>query len=136
MDHNQSLPEDIATHFANYENTLEYLSSHVKQLDGQLADCISFSKQTAAALHKLQREHFSLAYYTEKLEKYCLDLDSNSRRKHLIITGVTEELCETASSKVLTEEGRNENSSEYQEDSSLMPATKLYSNFYQISWIP
>lgn len=118
MDANQVPPNDIAIRFANYENTLEYLSSHVKQLDGQLAECINFSKQTAAALHRLQREHFSLAYYTEKLEKYCLELDSNSRKRHLIITGVTEEISEAGSGKAPVEGAEGENSNEYQEDSS------------------
>lgn len=116
----QSLPNDIASRFTNYENALENLSTHVKKLDSQLAECISYSKQTAASLHKLQREHTSLACYTEKLETYCLEVDSNSRKKHLVITGVLEENCETAAGKPSLEEGSNENPNhnEYQEESS------------------
>lgn len=117
---NSSLPHDIAVRFTNYEKALGSLNSHVKQLDTRLAECVNFSKQTAASLHKLQREHASLAYYTEKLEAYCLELDSNSRKKHLIITGVTEENCESETGKPNPEEGStdNLNTNEYQEDSS------------------
>lgn len=82
---------DIYKKFASYDNSLEFLSEHVRQLDSKLTDCSEYQRQTAAALHKLQREHSQLVYYTETLEAYCLELDSNSRRKHILLSGIAEE---------------------------------------------
>lgn len=57
-------------------------------------------------LSNLQNSHNSLGHYTEVLEALCLELDTNSRRKHLILTGIPE----SKSEKSVGNENNDENS--------------------------
>lgn len=75
---------------ANYEKTLSCVSNQDEDLDSHLAKIQKAWEETTAALSKLQSNHNSLVHFTGVLESYCLELDTNSRRKHLILTGIQE----------------------------------------------
>lgn len=85
----------LSTKVCGLEKSLNSLRDHVKSQDKQIAQCLQSERETAAALIKLQRDYNELSKYTLSLEEYCLDLDVNIRKRHLILTGIEESPAET-----------------------------------------
>lgn len=83
-------PGNLTSEMSEMKKSLNYLNEQVKIQGKQIAQCLKNEKDTAALLLKLQRDHSELVNYTGFLEEYCLDLDTKSRKKHLILTGIPE----------------------------------------------
>lgn len=115
---------------AEYDKSLSLLNNQVEDLDAPLPKSQKAWEETSAALSKLQVNHNSLVHYTGVLESYCLELDTNSRRKHLILTGIQE----------VRNEGENvaenENPEEIQwRTRPLTPVNNLFSKLCRPLWI-
>lgn len=89
----------LSTKVCDIEKSFDSLREQVKRQDKQIAQCLKNERDTAAALLKLQKDYNELSKYTSSLEEYCLDLDANIRKKHLILTGIEETSAETTSGK-------------------------------------
>lgn len=84
-------PVEPIRRIADLEQSVEYLSSHIKQLETQIQTCVKNDKRTCESIFKLELGQRRLFHYTRTLEDYCLELDVTLRKKHLIITGIAED---------------------------------------------
>lgn len=80
----------LSSKVCGIEKSIESLRDHVKKQDKQITLCLQNERDTAAALLNLQKDYNDLLKYASSLEEYCLDLDVNLRKKHLILTGIDE----------------------------------------------
>lgn len=80
----------LARRVSELEQSLQFQSAQVKQLETQMLKWIDTEKRTASALARLKFEHSSLNNYAKSLEEYCLEIDMGLRKKHLILTGIPE----------------------------------------------
>lgn len=98
----------LSNKLAGMQLSIEQLQSYVREQDKQIAQCIKHDKSTATLLVKLQRDYCDLSKYTESLEEYCLELDVNIRKRHIILTGVPETVAENRSNKPQLDSDGNE----------------------------
>lgn len=73
---------------------------------GLYSSFITFRRQTQSTVSKLEQGQQRLLNYTRTLEDCCLALDVSIRKRHLILTGITEDPTEEPGS---AEELDNEN---------------------------
>lgn len=104
------------------EKSINSLREQVKRQEKQIAQCIKNERDTAAALYKLQKDYNELARYTLTLEDYCLDLDVNMRKRHLILTGVEESVAESGNRNRAVDDDGNEMETE---DSNFNPTLSV-----------
>lgn len=95
---------NLVNEVSEIKQSLNQLREHSRLQDKQIAQCLKNERETAALLLKLQRDHSDLVKYTGSLEEYCLELDTKSRKKHLILTGVTETPAESKSGRGVSSE--------------------------------
>lgn len=105
---------NLASEVMDMKKSLNILNEQVRMQSKQISQCIKNEKETAGMLLKLQRDHSDLVKYTSFLEEYCLDLDTKSRKKHLILTGIAETQAENKPGKGPTIDGE-ENEMEVEE---------------------
>lgn len=75
---------------SDLEQSMQFQSSHVKELETQMSKCLETEKRTAAALARLEYDHSLLTNYAKSLKEYCLEIDLGLRKKHLILTSIPE----------------------------------------------
>lgn len=80
----------LSNKVSGIEKSLDSLPELVKNQEKQIVQCQKNERDMAAMLFKLQKYYNDLSMYTQCLEDYCLDLDVNLRKKHLIMTGIKE----------------------------------------------
>lgn len=113
---------NLAAEITELKKSLNFLHDHVQSQDKQISQCLKNEKETSSLLLKLQRDHSDLVKYTCFLEEYCLDLDTKSRKKHLILTGVAETQEENKPGRVPLSGDENENENDMEtEESSFNP---------------
>lgn len=91
MSHSNMLDQNSASRFSDLEQSVEHLSSYIKQLDTQLSNCVNSNKQMAQAISRLEVGQRCLLNYTRMLEDYCLELDVSMHKKTFNVTGIPEE---------------------------------------------
>lgn len=113
----------LSTKVLGIEKLLDSLREQVKRQDKQIAQCIKNERDSAAALFQLKKDYFELSKYTTSLEDYCLDLDVNIRKRHLILTGIEETPAESnrGNNKAVDEQGAEMET----EDSSYNPTLNV-----------
>lgn len=104
----QAVTTDPIRRISDLESLVEYLHSHIKQLESQLNQCVTSGRQTQSTVSKLEYGQQRLLNYTRTLEDYCLELDVSIRKRHMILTGIPEDPSEEPTS---VEELDNENNS-------------------------
>lgn len=121
----QAVYRDIPTlsgRVCGLENSVDTLRDLVKSQAKQIEKCIKNERDTATALLKLQRDYNDLFKYANSLEEYCLDLDVNLRKRHLVLTGIEETAGEvTGRTRVVDEEGNEMET----EDSNFNPTLSI-----------
>lgn len=80
---------DVNTALQNQSETMNDLKAQISSLQGN--QNVLYSKFSL-----LERRYNELRSYTCYLEDYCLELDVNSRKSHVILTGVQEEDSESS----------------------------------------
>lgn len=81
---------DLRHRVTELEKSYTFFNTHIRQLEMLLSQNLKSSKDNAKALFKIESSYNHLEKYVHSLEDYCLELDMGLRRKHLILTGVTE----------------------------------------------
>lgn len=105
MSMSQSTPSiDPVRRIADLEQSVDFLSSHIKQLQSQMQSCLTNEKRTHESISRLELGQRRLIHYTRTLEDYCLELDVSLRKKHLIVTGVPEDPSENPTEQNLESE--------------------------------
>lgn len=97
--HQPATQGNLFNEVSEIKQSLNQLREHVRLQDKHIAQCLKNEKETATLLLKLQRDHSDLVKYTGSLEEFCLELDTKCRKKHLILTGVTETPAESKSGR-------------------------------------
>lgn len=82
--------QDLRQRVIELEKSYTFFNTHFRQLESLLSQSLKTGKDNAKALLKIESAYSRLEKYVHSLEEYCLELDMGSRRKHLILTGVTE----------------------------------------------
>lgn len=92
-------------------NAIDLLNQQVKKLELQVNTCMNNDKIAASILARGEAgQKRCLLNYTRTLEDYCLELDVSMRKKHIILTGVAEDVSEQKSVTENTEgEGETDN---------------------------
>lgn len=108
-------PANLVSEITELKKSLSYLHDHVRAQDKKLSQCLKNEKDTSSLILKLQRDHSDLVKYTYFLEEYCLDLDTKSRKKHLVLTGIAETPEENKPKRVPFSGEENENEMETDE---------------------
>lgn len=95
MSHLNHLPP--ADKLSEMGNAIDLLNQHIKKLESQVNTCLNNDKITASILARLEAGQKRLLNYTRTLEDYCLELDVTIKKKHIILTGVPEDVSEQKS---------------------------------------
>lgn len=77
-------------------NLLRYHSEMFGELKGQVSSVNDQQQSLAAKFSQLERQYVEPCSYTRYLEEYCLELEVNSRKAHIILTGICEDPSESA----------------------------------------
>lgn len=75
-------------------SAIDSLKTQIKNLESQITICWNNDKVTESVLARLEAGQKRLLNYTRTLEEYCLELDVTIRKKHLILTGIPEDISE------------------------------------------
>lgn len=86
----------VTKHMNHVNNMLRYHGDMFGELKGQVSTVNDQQLSLAAKFSQLERRYAELCSYTRYLEEYCLELDVNSRKAHIILTGVSEDPSESA----------------------------------------
>lgn len=80
---------------ADLKASLEYAHNNIDVLKGQLQRCSAVLADHDRNIARLRLNHADLLSYTHDLEEYLITLDTNARKKNLIVSGFDESLNET-----------------------------------------
>lgn len=86
----------VTKHMDDVNKLLHYHGEMFGLLKGQVSSVHNDQQSLAAKLSQLERRYDQLCSYTRYLEDYCLELDVNSRKSHVILTGVNENADESS----------------------------------------
>lgn len=71
--------------------SLEFAHKEIENLKRNLDDCLGQNSEFERRLSALEKENEETKSYAEDLEDYILTLDSATRKRNLIISGLAEE---------------------------------------------
>lgn len=80
---------------ADLKASLEYAHNNIDALKEQLQRCSTVLVNHDERISRLKVDHNDLLSYTRDLEEYLITLDTNARKKNLIVSGFDESLNET-----------------------------------------
>lgn len=84
------------------KKSLNYAHKEIEGLKRNLDDCLGQNSEFERRLAALEKENAETKSYAEDLEDYILTLDSATRKRNLIISGLSEEKGETPDTLPLT----------------------------------
>lgn len=86
----------VTKHMEDVNKMLHYHGEMFGDLKGQVSTVHNQQQSLAHKFSQLERRYEELRSYTQYLEDYCLELDVNSRKSHVILTGVGEDINENS----------------------------------------
>lgn len=81
----------VTKHMESVNNLLRYHDEMFGDLKGKVSSVHNQQQSLAVKFSQLEERYRELHSYTRYLEDYCLELDVNSRKSHIILAGVSEE---------------------------------------------
>lgn len=81
----------VTKHIAFVNNALQCQGELVSDLKNQVTSVQGNQNDLSIKFSQLEKRYNELYSYTCYLEDYCLEIDVNSRKSHVILTGVQEE---------------------------------------------
>lgn len=84
------------------KKSLDFAHKEIEKLKRHLDDCLGQNSEFERRLLALEKENEETKSYAEDLEDYILTLDSATRKRNLIISGLSEEKGETPETLPLT----------------------------------
>lgn len=88
-------PADNPT-LADLKASLEYAHNNIDALKDQLQSCSAVLADHDRNIARMKNDHSDLLSYTHDLEEYLITLDTNIRKKNLMVSGFDESLNETS----------------------------------------
>lgn len=85
----------VTKHMAFVNNALQCQGEMVSDLKSQVTSVQGNQNDLFTKFSQLERRYNELYSYTRYLEDYCLEIDVNSRKSHVILTGVNEDETES-----------------------------------------
>lgn len=87
----------VTKHMDDVNELLQHHAEMFGHLKGQVSSIYDHQQNLASKFSQLERRYEELCSYTQYLENYCLELDVNARKSHVILTGVQENENEVSS---------------------------------------
>lgn len=84
------------------KKSLDFAHKEIEKLQRHLEDCLGQNSEFERRLSALEKENEETKSYAEDLEDYILTLDSATRKRNLIISGLPEDKGETTETLPLT----------------------------------
>lgn len=81
----------VTKHMDDVNKLLHFHGEMFGEMKGQVSSIQSQQQNLVFKFSQLEKRYEELRSYTRYLEDYCLELDVNSRKSHIILTGVPED---------------------------------------------